>query len=95
MEEMYTEGLTSHGIPESRMRQFSQGSRSSVGRGMHGKDIELRKRAQTGCRLACHAREATWKEAIWSASFRPRAGEDSWHVRKLHGRETGEPVFSL
>jgi hypothetical protein len=94
MREPYTEDLASHSGPES-----CAGPRKGAGEALTG--------VRTGRVLSCEicepgvptsssrAEGKTEVGALASTPPTPRSRRPLRHVRKLHARETGEPVFSL
>jgi hypothetical protein len=93
MEELYAEGLASHGGPESCVDV-----REGVGEaltGVHtGWAIEPRNDSSPGCRRRSPERKATSVAAFSRAAAGPRVVEEPGHVWSLQAREPGDPVVT-
>src|SRR5215212_4108743 len=92
MEELYAEGVATHGAP-------SHASTSREGRGealtgvRAGRAIEPRNEA-IGVPTLYKRRKATSLTALSRAVGGPRVVRDPWHVRNLHVREPGDPTLA-
>jgi hypothetical protein len=93
MEELYVEGLASHGGPESCV-----GVREGVGEaltGVHtGWAIEPRNVSSPGCRRRSPERKAISVAALSRAVSGPRVVGEPVHVWSLQAREPGDPVVT-
>jgi hypothetical protein len=92
MEELYVEGLATHGGPESCV-----GIREGVGEAWTGvragRVIEPRN-SVFGVPTLSQRRKATSPGAFSRATGGPRGVREPRHVRNLHAREPGEPVLA-
>ena len=90
MEELYVEGLATHGGPESCVDD-PRGRGEALTGVRAGRAIEPRNH-----RSGVPTRSTTWKAtrsaALSRAGGGPRAVGEPGHVRNLHAREPGEPV---
>jgi hypothetical protein len=90
MEELYAEGLASHGGPESCVDD-PRGRGEALTGARAGRAIEPRK-VNPGCRRCPRGgRQHRWQRyarAVWG----PRAVREPGHVRNLHAREPGDPA---
>jgi hypothetical protein len=90
MEELYVEGLATHGDPESCVDD-PRGRGEALTGARAGRAIEPRNHLS-----GVPARSTTWKATLLLALARvcggPRAVGEPGHVRNLHAREPGEPV---
>ncbi len=90
MEELYVEGLATHGGPESCVDD-PRGRGEALAGARAGRAIEPRNQDS-----GVPARFTTWKAARPAALARaaggPRAVGEPGHVRNLRAREPGEPV---
>ena len=90
MEELYVEGLATHGGPESCVA--SREGRGEALTGVRaGRAIEPRN-VSFGVPTLFAKRKATSLGALARAASGPRAVWEPGHVRNLHAREPGEPV---
>jgi hypothetical protein len=93
MEELYAEGVASHGGPESCV-----GVREGVGEaltGVHtGWAIEPRNVSSPGCRRRVPEWKATPAAALSRVVVGPRVVEEPVHVWSLQVREPGDPVIT-
>ena len=90
MEELYAEGLATHGGPESCVA-FPQGAWRSVDRGTHRPGDRAAK-CESGVPTLSMRWKATPLAALARAARGPRAVKEPGHVRNLRAREPGEPV---
>jgi hypothetical protein len=90
MEELYVEGLATHGDPESCVDD-PRGRGEALTGARAGRAIEPRNQDS-----GAPARFSTWKAtpsaALARAAGGPRAVGEPGHVRNFHAREPGEPV---
>ena len=90
MEELYAEGLATHGGPGSCVDD-PRGRGEALTGVRAGRAIEPRNH-----RSGVPTRFTTWKATLSAALSRaaggPRAVGEPGHVRNLHAREPGEPV---
>jgi len=90
MEELYVEGLATHGGPESCVA--SREGRGEALTGVRaGRAIEPRN-VSFGVPTLFAKRKAASLVALARAASGPRAVWEPGHVRNLHAREPGEPV---
>jgi hypothetical protein len=93
MEELYAEGLASHGGPESCV-DVREGVGEAL-RGVHtGWAIEPRNVSSLGCRRRASERKATSTTALSRAVAGPRVVGEPVHVWSLQAREPGDPVVT-
>ena len=90
MEELYAEGLATHGDPESCVDD-PRGRGEALTGARAGRAIEPRNQF-FGVPTLSGRRKATSLAAVSRAAGGPRAVGEPWHVRNLHAREPGEPV---
>jgi hypothetical protein len=90
MEELYVEGLATHGDPESCVDD-PRGRGEALTGARAGRAIEPRNHL-SGVPTLCTRWKATPPLALARAVGGPRAVGEPWHVRNLHAREPGEPV---
>jgi hypothetical protein len=90
MEELYAEGLATHGGPESCVDD-PRGRGEALTGARAGQDIEPRNQF-FGVPTLSGRRKATLLAALPRAVSGPRAVGEPGHVRNLHAREPGEPV---
>ena len=90
MEELYVEGLATHGDPEPCVDDPRGRGEALVGARI-GRAIEPRNQ-EFGVPTLSKRRKATLGAALSRAVFGPCAVEEPWHVRNLHAREPGEPA---
>ena len=90
MEELYVEGLATHGDPESCVDD-PRGRGEALTGVRAGRAIEPRNQAS-----GVPTRFTTWKATLPAALSRAAGGSravgEPGHVRNLHAREPGEPV---
>ena len=90
MEELYVEGLATHGGPELCVDDpLGRGEALAVARA--GRAIEPRNQC-SGVLTPSGRRKATSPAALTRAAGGPRAVGEPGHVRNLYAREPGEPV---
>ena len=90
MEVRHDEGVAIRIDPELCRRP--QGRQRSVGRGTHRPAIEPRKNSYPGADAVAKVEgnmDGRVSASVWTA----RRGRRTWHVRKLLGREPGDPTF--
>jgi hypothetical protein len=92
MEELCTEGLATRGDPESCVA-FPQGAWRSVDRGTCRPGYRAAK-SESGVLTLSTRRKATSLAALSRAVRGPCAVIEPGHVRNLHAREPGDPVFA-
>jgi hypothetical protein len=92
MEELYAEGLATHGDPESCV-DVPQGRGEALTGARAGWAIEPRNEA-FGVPTLYKRRKATPLAALSRVVCGPRAVRDPWHVRNLHAREPGDPMLA-
>src|SRR5258708_39527163 len=90
MEELYAEGLATHGGPESCVASC-EGRGEALTGARAGRAIEPRN-VSSGVLALSMKRKATSLAALPRAVRGPRAVWEPGHVRNLHAREPGEPV---
>ena len=90
MEELYVEGLATHGDPESCVDD-PRGRGEALTGARAGRAIEPRNQL-SGVPTLSTRRKATPPAALSRAAGGPRAVGEPGHVRNLHAREPGEPV---
>ena len=93
MEELYVEGLATHGDPESCV-DVPRGCGEALTGARAGRAIEPRNEA-SGVPTLYKRRKATLLAALSRVVSGPRAVRDPWHVRNLHAREPGDPMLAL
>src|SRR6266516_7569475 len=90
MEELYVEGLATHGGPESCVAD-PRGRGEALTGARAGRAIEPRN-VNPGCpRCPNGGRQHRWRRYTRAVSG-PRAVKEPGHVRNLHAREPGEPA---
>jgi len=92
MEELYVEGLATHGGPESCV-DVPRGRGEALTGARAGRAIELRNEV-SGVPTLYKRRKATPLAALSRVVSGPRAVRDPWHVRNLHAREPGDPMLA-
>ena len=90
MEELYVEGLATHGGPESCAVVCEGGVEALTGV-RAGRAIEPRNE-HFGVPTLSKRRKATSAVAFSRATVGPRVVKEPGHVRNLHAREPGEPM---
>jgi len=90
MEELYAEGLATHGGPESCVDD-PRGRGEALTGARAGRAIEPRNQ-RSGVPTLSRLWKATPLAALSRAVSGPRAVKEPGHVRNLHAREPGEPV---
>ena len=91
MEELYVEGLATHGDPESCVDDLRGRGEALIG-ARAGRAIEPRNQEDRGADVVVQGgRQHRWWRYMRVARG-PRAVEEPWHVRNLHAREPGGPV---
>jgi hypothetical protein len=90
MRELYTEGLATHGDPESCVDD-PRGRGEALTGARVGRAIEPRNQ-EFGVPTFSKRRKATPLAALTRAVGGPRAVGEPWHARNLHVREPGEPM---
>jgi hypothetical protein len=92
MEELYAEGLATHGGPESCV-DVPRGRGEALTGVRAGRAIEPRNDA-IGVPTLYKRRKATSLTAFSRAVGGPRVVRDPGHVRNLHAREPGDPTLA-
>ena len=92
MEELYVEGLATHGGPESCV-DVPRGRGEALTGVRAGRAIEPRNTA-IGVPTLFKWRKATSPVALARVVGGPRAVGEPWHVRNLHAREPGGPMHA-
>jgi len=92
MEELYVEGLATHGDPESCVDD-PRGRGEALTGARAGRAIEPRNQ-RSGVPTLSRLRKATLLAALSRAVSGPRAVKEPGHVRNLHAREPGEPALA-
>src|SRR5579863_1404792 len=90
MEELYVEGLATHGGPESCVDD-PRGRGEALTGARAGRAIEPRNPSPGRPHGPQRGRQHRWQRYAQAASG-PRAVGEPWHARNLHAREPGEPV---
>ena len=90
MEELYVEGVATHGGPES-CAVVCEGGGESIDRGTRRPGYRATKCA-FGVPTLSERRKATSAAALSRGAVGPRVVKEPGHVRNLHAREPGEPV---
>jgi hypothetical protein len=92
MEELYVEGLATHGDPESCV-DVPRGRGEALTGARAGRAIELRKPC-----IGVPTLSPRWKATLLAALSRvvggPRVVREPWHVRNLRAREPGDPTVA-
>src|ERR1035441_8749923 len=90
MEELYVEGLATHGDPESCV-DVPRGRGEALAGARAGRAIEPRNHLSGVPHCSDCGRQHRWRR--YARVVRgPRAARDPWHVRNLHAREPGDTV---
>lgn len=92
MEELYAEGVATHGGPESCV-DVPRGRGEALTGVRAGRAIEPRNEA-IGVPTLYKRRKAISLTAFSRAVVGPRVVRDPWHVRNLHAREPGDPTLA-
>ena len=92
MEELYAEGLATHGGPESCVDD-PRGRGEALTGARAGRAIEPRNES-IGVPTLSKRRKATLPAALSRVVGGPRAVEEPGHVRNLQAREPGDPTFA-
>ncbi len=90
MEELYVEGVATHGGPESCVVAREGGGEALTGV-RAGRAIEPRNE-HFGVPTLSERRKATSAAAISRGAVGPRVVKEPGHVRNLHAREPGDPA---
>ena len=90
MEELYAEGLATHGGPQSCVDD-PRGRGEALTGARAGRAIEPRNQ-HSGVPTLSRLRKATPPVALTRAADGPRAVKEPGHARNLHAREPGEPA---
>ena len=90
MEELYAEGLATHGGPESCVDD-PRGRGEALTGARAGRAIEPRNQ-RSGVPTLSRLWKATLLAALSRATSGPRAVKEPGHVRNFHAREPGEPA---
>src|SRR5271166_4169895 len=91
MEELYVEGLATHGGPESCV-DVPQGRDEALTGARAGRAIEPRNRNNRGADAVQEVEGNIVGGAMREPLAGPRAVGEPWHVRNLRAREPGEPM---
>ena len=93
MQELYTEGVATHGDPESCVVVREGGGEALTG-ARAGRAIEPRNHRVRGADAVYGCgrqhRQRRYRESLVG----PRAVREPWHVRNLHAREPGGPTLA-
>ena len=92
MEELYAEGLATHGDPESCVDD-QRGRGEALTGARAGRAIEPRNH-ESGVPTRFTTWKATRPAALSRAAGGPRAVGEPGHVRNLHAREPGDPMLA-
>ena len=92
MEELYAEGVATHGGPESCVVVCEGGGEALTG-ARAGRAIEPRN-VHFGVPTLSDWRKATSAAALSRGAVGPRVVTEPGHVRNLHVRKPGGPVFA-
>src|SRR5215211_2172256 len=92
MEELYVEGLATHGGPESCV-DVPRGRGEALAGARAGRAIEPRNGA-FGVPTLSKRRKATLSAALARVVGGPRVVREPGHVRNLRAREPGDPTFA-
>jgi hypothetical protein len=92
MEELYAEGLATHGGPEPCV-DVPRGRGEALVGARAGRAIEPRNES-FGVPTLSKERKATLPAAQARVAGGPRAVGEPGHVRNLHAREPGDPTFA-
>ena len=90
MEELYVEGVATHGGPESCVVVCEGGGEALTG-ARAGRAIEPRN-VYFGVPTLSERRKATSAAALSRGAVGPRVVKEPGHVRNLHAREPGDPA---
>jgi len=90
MEELYVEGVATHGGPESCVVVREGGGEALTG-ARAGRAIEPRN-VLFGVPTLSEWRKATSTAAVSRGAVGPRVVKEPGHVRNLHAREPGDPA---
>ena len=90
MEELYVEGVATHGGPESCVVVCEGGGEALTG-ARAGRAMEPRN-GNPGCPRCLISGRQHCRRRYARAAGGPRAVREPGHVRNLHAREPGEPV---
>ncbi len=92
MEELYAEGVATHGGPESCV-DVPRGCGEALTGVRAGRVIEPRNHS-FGVPTLFQRWKATLPAALARGAGGPRGVREPWHVRNLHAREPGDPAFA-
>jgi hypothetical protein len=92
MEELYVEGLATHGGPESCV-DVPRGRGEALTGVRAGRAIEPRN-PSSGVPTLSYWWKATLPAALSRVVGGPRVVRDPWHVRNLQAREPGDPTVA-
>ena len=92
MEELYVEGVATHGGPESCV-DGPRGRGEALTGVRAGRVIEPRK-YRSGVPTLSQKWKATPPSALARVVGGPCVVREPWHVRNLHAREPGDPMFA-
>jgi hypothetical protein len=92
MEELYVEGLATHGDPESCVDD-PRGRGEALTGARAGRAIEPRNRS-FGVPTLFRKRKATQLMALSRVIGGPRVVGEPWHVRNFQAREPGDPTLA-
>lgn len=92
MEELYVEGVATHGGPEPCVDDPRGRGEALVGV-RAGRAIEPRNE-RSGVPTLSKGRKATSSATLSRVVGGPRAVGEPWHVRNLHAREPGDPMLA-
>jgi hypothetical protein len=92
MEELYVEGLATHGGPESCV-DVPRGCGEALTGVRVGRVIEPRK-SRFGVPTLFKRWKATLPAALSRVVGGPCVVREPWHVRNLHAREPGDPMLA-
>jgi len=91
MEELYAEGLATHGGPESCVDD-PRGRGEALAGARAGRAIEPRNQSLRGADIVHEVEGNTASGVIRELLAGPARSWEPGHVRNLHAREPGEPV---
>lgn len=92
MEELYVEGLATHGGPESCV-DVPRGRGEALTGVRAGRAIEPRN-TSSGVPTLSQRWKATLPAALSRVAGGSRVVREPWHVRNLQAREPGDPTFA-
>jgi hypothetical protein len=92
MEELYVEGLATHGGPESCV-DVPRGRGEALTGARAGRAIEPRNQCNRGADAVLEA-EGNTAGGVIASRGGPRAVREPGHVRNLRAREPGDPVLA-